>query len=160
MPSATAPRAQEDSGRSAPGEFTKVLCELVSVAIAPAGDARSWRGTLPPSLRMRVPCTLVNDAALEIGYHTGRAPELIDIFHTRDLFIGQLASIFISELDSPEHPAKSLIIESSSCALAAHLLRKYDAFTRKESKLTGLGPASPLGCHVLCGRSCMFFDST
>jgi AraC family transcriptional regulator len=110
------------------------------VGVAPAGDARSWRGTLPPSLRMRVPCSLVNDAAEQIGYGTGRSPEIIDVFHTRDLFIGQIAEIFIAELESPDHPAKSLIIESASYALAAHMLRKYDAFSRKESKLTGLGP--------------------
>ncbi|MEI9979751.1 MAG: helix-turn-helix transcriptional regulator [Edaphobacter sp.] len=84
----------------------------------------------------------MNDAAAEIGRTTSRPVELIDMFHTRDIFIGQLAPILVSELERSAHPAQPLIVESASLLLAAHLLRHYDAFKRSETKLTGLGPRS------------------
>jgi AraC family transcriptional regulator len=82
----------------------------------------------------------LNDAAAEIGRNTGRPAEPIDVFHTRDILIGQLSAIFLSELERPPHPTQSLIVESTSCTLAAHLLRQYDAFGRNEKKLYGLSP--------------------
>jgi AraC family transcriptional regulator len=111
-----------------------------SLVVMAAGDPRSWRGTAPASLRIRIPGTLLAEAALETTNNTGRTPELIDVFHTRDLFIGQMASMLTSELDRPVHPAQSLIIESISYALSAHLVRHYDAFRQDEAKVAGLGP--------------------
>jgi AraC family transcriptional regulator len=124
------------------GRAHESIIQAGSVIVIAAGDSRSWRGTAPPSLRMRIPCKLLNDAAGEIGRTTSRSVELIDMFHTRDIFIGQLAPIFVSELERPPHPAQSLIVESASSLLAAHLLRHYDVFKRGETKLTGLGPRS------------------
>jgi AraC family transcriptional regulator len=105
-----------------------------------AGGSRSWRGTAAPSLRIRIPTALLTEAAMEIGSNSGRLPELIDVFNTRDLFIGQLAPILVSELERPTHPAQPLLIESISYILAGHLLRNYDAFGLSEGKITGLAP--------------------
>jgi AraC family transcriptional regulator len=110
-----------------------------SLIIMASGDSRSWRGTAPPSLRIRIPTSMLAEAATETT-NTSRMPEMIDVFHTRDLFIGKLAPILISELERPAHPAQSLIIESISYVLAGHLLRHYDAFHRTETKITGLAP--------------------
>jgi AraC family transcriptional regulator len=111
-----------------------------SLIVMAAGDRRSWRGTAASSLRIRIPIALLTEAAIEIGSHAGRPSELIDVFNTRDLFIGQLAPILVSELERPAHPAQSLLIESISYVLAGHLLRHYDAFRRSEGKITGLVP--------------------
>ncbi len=111
-----------------------------SLIVAAAGGPRSWRGTAPASLRVRIPGELFREAALEIGSESGRVPELIDVFNARDLFIGQLAPILVSELELPAHPAQPLLIESISYVLAGHLLRNYDAFSRTEGKITGLPP--------------------
>jgi AraC family transcriptional regulator len=111
-----------------------------SLIVMPAGDSRSWRGAAAPSLRIRIPNALLTEAAMEIGSHSGRAPELIDVFNTRDLFIGQLAPILVSELERPAHPAQSLMIESISYVLVGHLLRHYDAFKRNKAKIVGLAP--------------------
>jgi AraC family transcriptional regulator len=111
-----------------------------SVMVMAAGDCRSWRGTAAPSLRIRIPIALLTEASMEIGSNSGRLPELIDIFNTRDLFIGQLAPILVSELERPAHPAQPLLIESISYVLAGHLLRHYDAFRHNEGKITGLAP--------------------
>jgi AraC family transcriptional regulator len=116
-----------------------VIC-AGSLIVMSAGDCRSWRGTAPGSLRIRIPTGLLVEAATEITPGKGCAPELIDVFHTRDPFIGRLASILISELECPTHPAQSLIIESLAYVLAGHLLRTYDAFDRSEVKSTALGP--------------------
>ncbi len=82
----------------------------------------------------------MTEAAIEIGGHSGRASELIDVFNTRDLFVGQLAPILVSELERPTHPAQALMIESISYVTAGHLLRHYDSFRRSEGKITGLAP--------------------
>jgi AraC family transcriptional regulator len=111
-----------------------------SLIVMAAGDSRSWRGTAAPSLRIRMPIALLSEAAMEIGGNSGRPSELIDLFNTRDLFIGQLAPILVSELEGPAHPAQSLLIESISYVLAGHLLRHYDAFKRNEGKIIGLAP--------------------
>jgi AraC family transcriptional regulator len=87
-----------------------------------------------------MPITLLTEAATEIGSNSGRPPELVDVFNTRDLFIGQLAPILVSELERPAHPAQSLLIESVSYVLAGHLLRHYDAFKRNEERIIGLAP--------------------
>jgi AraC family transcriptional regulator len=111
-----------------------------SLIVMAAGGSRSWRGTAAPSLRIRIPMALLREAAAEIGSYAGRSPELMDLFNTRDLFIGQLAPILVSELERPAHPAQPLLVESVSYVLAGHLLRHYDAFGRNEVKITGLAP--------------------
>ncbi len=129
-----------DCGRKRGGRTHESVVRTGSVIVMAAGDSRSWRGTAAPSLRIRIPIALLAEAAMEIGSHVGQRPELIDVFNTRDLFIGQLAPILVSELERPAHPAQSLLIESISYALAGHLLRHYDAFRRKDGKITGLVP--------------------
>lgn len=111
-----------------------------SLIVMAAGDSRSWRGTAPASLRIRIPNALMAEAVTETTRDGGRMPELIDVFNTRDLFVGQLAPILVAELERPAHPAQPLIIESVSYVLVGHLVRHYDAFEREEVKVTGLGP--------------------
>jgi AraC family transcriptional regulator len=105
-----------------------------------AGDSRSWRGSAAQSLRIRIPAALLIDAAVETKSDSGRTPELVDVFNSQDLFIGQLAPILVAELERPVHPAQPLVIESLSYVLAGHLLRHYDAYRRQEQKVTGLAP--------------------
>jgi AraC family transcriptional regulator len=87
-----------------------------------------------------MPMSLLTEAAKEIGGGSGCSSELIDVFNTRDLFIGQLAPILVSELERPVYPAQPLLIESISYVLAGHLLRHYDAFKRDEGRISGLAP--------------------
>ncbi|MDT7815843.1 MAG: AraC family transcriptional regulator, partial [Acidobacteriaceae bacterium] len=99
-----------------------------------------WRGVAAACIRMRVPMQLLDDAAIETGRRPNRGAELLNVFHTRDLLVGHLSTIFAAELDRPAHPAQVLLVSAASCALAAHLLRSYDAFGEKEVKIHGLGP--------------------
>ena len=122
------------------GRAHESLIRTGSLVVMAAGDCRSWRGSAPHSIRIRIPTGLLAEAATEIGIKGGRMPELMDVFNTRDLFIGQLVPILVSELERPVHPAQPLVIESISYALAGHLLRYYDAHKRQEQKITGLAP--------------------
>jgi AraC family transcriptional regulator len=122
------------------GRSHESMIHTGSVVIMAAGDSRSWSGTIAPSLRIRIPASILAEAAIEIGSHAGQPPELTDVFNAGDLFIGQLAPILVSELERPAHPAQSLLIESISYVLAGHLLRHYDALRRNETKVTGLAP--------------------
>jgi AraC family transcriptional regulator len=50
------------------------------------------------------------------------------VFETRDPVIAHMAQILIDELDRKPHPAQTLVVDHVSYALAAHLLRSYNAF--------------------------------
>ena len=122
------------------GRTHESMIRTGSLVVMAAGDSRSWRGAAPKSLRMRIPPTLLIDAAMELKDNSGRMPELVDVFNTRDLFINQLVPILASELERPVHPAQPLVIESLSYVLAGHMLRHYDAFKRQEQRVIGLAP--------------------
>ena len=122
------------------GQSYESVIRAGTLIVMAAGDSRSWKGAAPPSLRIRIPVTLLTEAAAEIGSNSGQMPELRDVFQTRDPFVGQLAPILVSELERPAHPAQPLLIESISYVLAGHLIRNYDALKRTEAKITGLAP--------------------
>jgi AraC family transcriptional regulator len=131
------------SGRleqSRDGKTHESLVRAGSVIVVPAGYRCSWRGTAPPSIRMRVPREMVDRAAEETGIPVRRHAELTNVFHTRDPLISQLGQLFALELERLEHPAQALLVESASTILAAHLLRKYYAFDQNETWLRGLPP--------------------
>lgn len=96
--------------------------------LLPADTDSAWDGGLASTARLRVPTALLDQASEETGMAmTGRF-ELLNIFQTRDRIIEMLAKVLMGELDRPPHPAQALIAESASCALAAHLVREYNAY--------------------------------
>ncbi|MDA9451222.1 MULTISPECIES: helix-turn-helix transcriptional regulator [unclassified Bradyrhizobium] len=98
-----------------------------SIMILPAHTKSYWSFDKPlKKLKIRVSQDLLSAAttAMEGG---PREVSLRNIFHTRDPLIQRLAAILIEELERPAHPAQRLIAEGASCALAAHLVRSYDA---------------------------------
>lgn len=96
--------------------------------ILPAGYDSMWDGDAAASARIRVPPKLIEQAAEQAGRTTVNAFELRNVFETRDVTLERLAQMLISELERSPHPAQRLIADSVSCALAAHLLRSYNAF--------------------------------
>ncbi len=75
-----------------------------------------------------MPTNLLAQASLEIGTRAQNRFEVLNVFQTRDPTIELLSKALMAELNSPAHPAQALIAEAASCALAAHLLRAYNAF--------------------------------
>jgi AraC family transcriptional regulator len=100
--------------------------------IMPAGYDSTWEGNSGQSVRMRIPSSLVVEAAEQLGRQ--RVPvELRNVFLVRDPVIERLAQSLLQELDMKAHPAQTLIVDSISTALAAHLLRSYNALDRPET---------------------------
>lgn len=103
---------------------------LVSAGVSmlmPAGYDSLWEGNASATARLRIPTALIADAAEQLG-HSGADFELRNVFETRDAVIEHIAQIFVAELGRVPHPAQALIVDQLSTALAAHLLRTYNAF--------------------------------
>lgn len=107
----------------------------------PAGYEAGWEGDVPASARIRVPMELVAQAAQEIGVRPAVDVELLNNFGVRDNAIELFSGILLGELDKPPHPAQALLVDSVSFALAAHLLRNYNAFDAAiNDRLPALAP--------------------
>ncbi len=114
-----------------------------SIIVMPAGQECSWRGIATPTVRLRMRPDLLAEAAEQVGKKAGARPELLNVFHTRDNLIAQLATMFQAEIEKPEHPSQHLIVDSATTILCAHLLRSYDAFGAKcIDSAHGLGPGA------------------
>jgi AraC family transcriptional regulator len=94
--------------------------------IMPAGYESAWEGDSGRSVRLRVPPSLVNAAADQLGY-AANSVEIRNVFEVRDPMIEHLAQSLMIEIDRPAHPVQMLIADSLSNALAAHLLRAYSS---------------------------------
>jgi AraC family transcriptional regulator len=92
-----------------------------------AGHPCLWSGASAATFRMRLPATLIEDVVLETGQGDPASAELINVFCARDLFVARAAEAFAEELVNGSHPARQLILEATSLALAAHLVRRYSA---------------------------------
>ncbi|MEJ0004136.1 MAG: AraC family transcriptional regulator [Pararobbsia sp.] len=54
--------------------------------------------------------------------------EIRNVFEVRDPLIERLAQTLLAEMDMKAHPVQGLIVDSLSTALAAHMIRNYNAF--------------------------------
>ncbi|WP_420997393.1 helix-turn-helix domain-containing protein [Cupriavidus sp. 30B13] len=96
--------------------------------LMPAGYESAWEGDSAASARLRVPASLVASAGEQLGPRSTSRIEIRNVFETRDAVIERLAQILLAELERKPHPAQALIADQVSLALAAHLLRSYNAF--------------------------------
>ena len=104
---------------------------LISAGISmlmPAGCDSLWEGHASATARLRIPTALVDAAAEQLGAHSTSQVEIRNVFETRDIVIARIAQLLIAELECKPHPAQMLIVDSVSTALAAHLIRSYNAF--------------------------------
>ena len=112
-----------------------------SSLLTPAGYDSIFEGQAPSSVRLRVPTELVERGAEEIGGRAQATHELINVFSVCDPTIECFSKLLLAEIDRPEHPAQALIVESLSCALAAHLLRRYNPYDLPPpGRMPGLDP--------------------
>ncbi|AXF00795.1 AraC family transcriptional regulator [Paraburkholderia hospita] len=96
--------------------------------LMPAGYDSLWEGSASATARLRIPTALVASAGEQIGRQSTTQIEIRNVFETRDPVIEHIARVLIAELDRKPHPAQTLIVDHVSFALAAHLLRSYNAF--------------------------------
>lgn len=95
--------------------------------IMPAGHDSTWEGDSGLSARLRIPTSLIVLAAEQLGRRNGRV-EIRNVFQMRDPMIERLAQNLLAEMDMKAHPVQVLIVDVMSTALAAHMLRSYNAF--------------------------------
>ncbi|HWA41952.1 MAG TPA: AraC family transcriptional regulator [Hypericibacter adhaerens] len=110
---------------------------LISAGVSmlmPAGYDSLWEGHASATARLRIPTSLVASAGEQLGRHPAPQVEIRNVFTTRDPVIGRIAEILVAELDRKPHPAQALIVDQVSSALAAHLLRSYNAFEPVEPR--------------------------
>ncbi len=110
---------------------------LISAGVSmlmPAGCDSLWEGNASATARLRIPRSLIADAGEQIGRRCTSRIELRNVFETRDTVIGRISQILIAELERKPHPAQALIVDHLSAALAAHLLRSYNAFDPIEAQ--------------------------
>jgi AraC family transcriptional regulator len=117
--------------------------------LMPAGYDSVWEGDAATSARLRVPADLIVRASEEIGARAQTNFEILNVFRMRDPTIESFSKLLLGELDRPSHPAQPLIVEATSCALAAHLLRDYNALDTPPAEQI---PA--LGARTLASITC------
>jgi AraC family transcriptional regulator len=119
------------SARLVQGRDGMVHESLVTAGVSmlmPAGYDSLWEGDASATARLRIPTALIACAAEQIGSRSTSRIEIRNVFETRDTTIAHVARILVGELERKPHPAQTLIVDHVSNALAAHLLRNYNAF--------------------------------
>ena len=119
------------SARLVQGRDGMVHESLVSSGVSmlmPAGYDSLWEGDASATARLRIPTALIASAGEQIGWRSTSQIEIRNVFETRDTVIEHIARILIAELERKPHPAQALLVDHVSNALAAHLLRNYNAF--------------------------------
>ncbi len=96
--------------------------------LMPAGYDSAWEGDTGPTARLRIPTSLIDAAAEQLGQRSCSQVEIRNVFEQRDPVIERLALAMLAEMDMQPHPAQRLIIDALSTAIAAHMLRCYNAF--------------------------------
>lgn len=104
--------------------------------IMPAGHPSAWEGEAAPSVRLRVPLSLVDVAAEQLGNRATPSVEIRSIFGIFDPVIARLAQAFTAEMELTPHPCQKLIVDALSAAVAAHLLRRYNSSAVDEPSQT------------------------
>ncbi len=116
--------------------------------LMPAGHDSTWRGDSGVSARLRIPPVLVTQAAEESGGRRTRV-EIRNIFEISDPVIGHLTEALLAEMNLAPHHAQALIVNSLSVAVAAHMLRRFNAFA-----LNGAEPGATLSAQELALLKC------
>ncbi|WP_109482062.1 AraC family transcriptional regulator [Paraburkholderia sp. C35] len=119
------------SARLVQGRDGQVHESLISSGVSmlmPAGYDSLWEGNASATARLRIPTALIASAGEQIGRHGTTQIEIRNVFETRDPVIEHIAQVLMGELERKPHPTQTLIVDHMSVALAAHLIRSYNAF--------------------------------
>jgi AraC family transcriptional regulator len=113
--------------------------------LMPAGYDSKWAGDSGLSARLRIPASLVAAAAEQVGARSTSQAEIRNVFQVRDPVVERMALTLLDEMDLQPHPAQVLIVDTVSTALAAHMLRRYNAFEANEPRHEPSFSAKELG---------------
>jgi AraC family transcriptional regulator len=97
-----------------------------NVTIHPRGFESRWSWDRPGAIVVvRVSQEVLAEAA-DSAVNRSQFVELRNCFGERDAFIEPILNLFAHELRQPAHPVQELIAGSLSCALAVHLVQRFN----------------------------------
>jgi len=98
-----------------------------NITIHPRGLESNWSWDRPGAIVLaRVPHAVLLEAGDATLRRTGGRVELHNCFGERDEFMESIMYLFAREVRQPPHGVQKLIGESLSCALAAHLVQRFN----------------------------------
>jgi AraC family transcriptional regulator len=113
-----------------------------TVLLLPAGSTAYLAWEMPHAhMTVSISANMVATTAAELcGRKDSDAQLLTDVLDTRDKLVEHLGLALLSEIARPDHPARTVVVDSTARALVAHLLRTFDLRDRSQSVLAKDGP--------------------
>jgi AraC family transcriptional regulator len=113
-----------------------------NVTIHSRGYESHWNWDRPGAIVIaRIPQYLLCEAADATLTHAPTEVELKNCFGARDPFVEPIVNLMAYEVQQAAHPVQYLIAESLSCALAGHLVQRFNVRQRPQlSDPAGLDP--------------------
>ena len=103
------------------------LATVGNVTVHPRAFESVWTWDRPGAiLIMRMATRLLLEAAEATTISPPPTTRLRNCFGVRDPFVEHIAGLFAAELATPAHPAQPLIAETLACALAGHLVHRFE----------------------------------
>lgn len=101
-----------------------------NLGLHPRGVESRWSWDRPGAIVLaRVPQDILREAAEASLRRSPDWVELQNCFGARDPFVEPVMKLFAHEIQQPAHPAQELIADSLSCALAFHLVNRFNTRT-------------------------------
>lgn len=98
-----------------------------NIGLHPRGFESRWSWDRPGAIVLaRIPQYVLLDASDASLRRAGPQVELKNCFGARDPFVEAIMNLFAHELQQPSHPVQQMIAESLSCALASHLVQRFN----------------------------------
>jgi len=98
-----------------------------AVLLLPAGSAAYLAWEMPHAhMTVSISPDIVTRTAAEFCARKDACVQLADVLNSRDKLVEHLGFALLSEIARPDHPARTLVIDSTARALVAHLLRTFD----------------------------------
>jgi AraC family transcriptional regulator len=109
------------------GKVHRALVVPGNVTIHPRGFESSWNWDRPGAIVLaRIPQYVLVEAADATVRRAAAQIELRNCFGARDDFVQPVMNLLAREVQQPAHPVQELIAESMSCALAGHLVQRFN----------------------------------
>lgn len=113
-----------------------------NIGVHPRGFESRWGWDRPGAIVLtRIPQHLLIEATDATLRRDAVQIELKNCFGARDPFVEAIMHLFAHEIQQPIHPVQPLIAESLSCALAGHLVQRFNVVKAPHhSDPAGLAP--------------------
>lgn len=99
-----------------------------NLGLHPRGVESRWQWDRPGAIVVsRIPQCLLREAAESAIRESRTEYVLRNCFGARDPFVESILRTLAGEVQAPPHPVQPLVAESLSCALAAHLVHRFNA---------------------------------